>query len=176
MATYDRGNPEDDVTLAGCNIVGADALSRPAATAARELQKVKQLGKLDPSFEMSRHTMVIHGRPVQVIFCDGDPLIQPSSQPSNNRALRRWHRSPIHEPNYPPILRPIHPPIHPSMCPFIHPSIHPSIHLSIHSFIHPCIEPCADATIHTPILPSTHPTIHPPSLQAMAPFKNDFHE
>ena len=67
MAAYVRTDDVADGILADCNIVGADRdqLHGDAAAAARELEMVRRLSKCDPSFELSRHTMMVLGRPVQ---------------------------------------------------------------------------------------------------------------
>ena len=65
-AAYQRGLETDELIVGGCRISGTEGLSPNAMAAARELQKVCQLGKVDPSFECARHTLVVHGRPVQV--------------------------------------------------------------------------------------------------------------
>ena len=76
MAAYDRSDEAGGIGLVGCTIVGADELEGDAAAAARELEMVRKLSKCDPSFELSRHTMVVLGRPVQVI-----PVMLLSSHP-----------------------------------------------------------------------------------------------
>ena len=78
MAAYERTDDSADGILAGCSIVGADRdeLQGDAAAAARELEMVRRLSKCDPSFELSRHTMMVLGRPVQVI-----PVMLLSSHP-----------------------------------------------------------------------------------------------
>ena len=63
-----RGMEPDNVMPAQSNIRGTEGLSEMAKAAALELQKVRQMGKTDPSFQCARHTMVIQGRPTQAIF------------------------------------------------------------------------------------------------------------
>ena len=68
MSGYQRPEVDPDERVAGIHIVGAEDLKGIAAVAAKELQQTRELSKMDPSFECTRHTMIIMGRPVQVIL------------------------------------------------------------------------------------------------------------
>ena len=68
VSGYRRPELDPDERVAGLTIVGAEDLKGIAAVAAKELQQARELSKVDPSFECTRHTMIIMGRPVQVIL------------------------------------------------------------------------------------------------------------
>ena len=65
MSTYDREALPEDGSTAEFTTIDVGKLEGRSAAAAAELQKVRELSRVDPSFEMTRHTMMILGRPVQ---------------------------------------------------------------------------------------------------------------
>ena len=65
-SSYDRD--AEPSAGARCSIVGAEKLTGVNAKVARELEQRRQLARTDPGFECTRDTMVIMGRPVQVLL------------------------------------------------------------------------------------------------------------